>query len=194
MIPKFKFLIREYIKEYIEQNQNFIHKDLNIIAKILINKLENLGFIINRSSLSLKNISAFDAEKSGKVYQVIIRKKINPINEDEVEKFDRNELKKLFPDMFKNVNKTQNQNFKPNTPIKSATKNLNNQDHFEDNTLILNDDDFMFSGNFEYIIEFQDKSKNYDVVIQHRKKFNNKKENFENFAEQFTGEIIKNFK
>lgn len=193
MIPKFKLLIREYIKEYIEQNQNLTLKDLNIIGKMLVNKLENLGFIISRSSLSLKNILAFDAEKSGKAYQVIIRKKINPINEDEVEKFDRNELKKLFPDMFKNVNKTQNQNFKHNTSIKSATKNLNNQEDYE-NTLIINDDDFVFAGNFEYIIEFQDKSKNYDVVIQHRKKFNNKKQSFENFANEITSEIIKNFK
>lgn len=189
MIPEFKLLIREYIKEYIDQHENFKDKDLNIIGKNLIGKLESVGFIIKKSNVSFQNVYTFDAEKLGKVYQVNIRKKFHSINEDEVEKFDRNQLKKLFPDMFKNINDKQSKNV-----IKSATKNINQKNDYDDDTIISRNDDILYARNFEYTIEFQDKSKNYDVVIQHKKIFNNKKDNFENFANQITSEVVKNFK
>jgi len=189
MITEFKLLIREYIKEYIDQHENFNDKDLNLIGENLTNKLQNIGFMIKKSNVSFSNVYTFDAEKLGKVYQINIRKKFHSINEDEVEKFDRNQLKKLFPDMFKNIGDKQNK-----STLKSATKNINKFDDFDDDTIVSRTDDLLYARNFEYTIEFQDKSKNYDVVIQHKKIFNNKKDNFENFANQITSEVVKNFK
>ena len=91
--------------------------------------------------------------------------------------------------MFKNVSDKQNK-----STLKSATKNINKFDDFDDDTIVSRTDDLLYARNFEYTIEFQDKSKNYDVVIQHKKIFNNKKDNFENFANQITSEVVKNFK
>jgi len=190
MVHNFKFLIRQYIKEYIDQHENFKDKDLNIIGKNLINKLQNVGFLIKKSNVSFPNVYTFDAEKLGKVYQVNIRKKFHSINEDGVEKFNRDELKKIFPSMFKN--NTQGSYVK-NKNLTNISKKSIDHNEYDDDTIVSRTDDILYARNFEYTIEFQDKSKNYDIVIHHKKIFNNKKDNFENFVNEFISDIVKNF-
>jgi len=183
-----RLLIRQYIKEYISQHDRFSDNDLNEIGKCLTRRLSEVGFIVRKSNVSFNNVFCFDAEKLGKVYQIFIKKKFHSINED-IETFNRDELKKLYPDLFKN----KNQSFKQNN--KSATVNANitlNTDDNDDHT-VLSPDNNLYKRNFEYTIEFQDKSKNNDIVIQHKKTFSGNKEQFKNFIEQFISELMKNF-
>lgn len=189
---RLRFLIREYIKEQITQHENFNNKDLTKIGGSLVNKLQSLGFIIKKSSVSFKNAYCFDAEKLGNVYQVNIRKKLHSINEDSVEKFDRNELKKLFPDMFKNVQQSTQQQQRKNV-LNSTINNNNNlqkKNVNNDDTVPLNHNDVFF-GNIQYTIEFQDKSKDYNIALQTTMVFNSKENKFDNFINQIVDEIIK---
>lgn len=105
MVPNFKSLIKQYIKEYINQHPNFKDENLDFIGKNLIKKLQNADFLITKSDVSFSEKYLFDAKKMGKVYQVNIRKNSSSLNEDsevdEVETFDRNKLKDLYPGVFK---------------------------------------------------------------------------------------------
>lgn len=190
-----RVLIKEYIKEYVSQHDNFNDNDLNDIGKSLSSNLSQIGFMIRKSNVSFKNVFCFDAEKLGKVYQVFIKKKFHSINED-VETFNRNdpELSAFLKQMGnKNLSLKlpQQQKEKSNQTFKT-TKNYKHDDDELDDT-IMSPDNNLYKRNFEYCVEFQDKSKNNDIIIQHKKIFNGNKEEFKNFTEQFISELMKNF-
>jgi hypothetical protein len=188
-----KKLIKEYIKEYVSQHNEFNYSDLNDIGKVLSNNLSKIGFIIRKSNVSFNNVFCFDTEKLGKVYQIFIKKKFHSINED-MQTFNRNdpELSAFLKQMGnKNLSLKSSQKEKPNQTFKT-TKNYKLDDDESDDT-IMSSDNNLYKRNFEYCIEFQDKSKNNDIIIQHKKIFNGNKEEFKNFIEQFVYELMKNF-
>lgn len=184
-------LIKSFINEYVSQHENFNSNDLKKIGNFLISNLEQKNFIIRRSNVSFNNVFCFDAEKSGKMYLVFVKKKFHSINEDnDLQTFNREELKKLYPDLFKN--KVSSNQLNGTIKNKNISNFSNHNSNYEtEDTDIAGRDVYLRS--FEYYIEFQDKAKNSDIVIQHKKVFNPKNESFEDFAKQIVIEVTKNF-